>query len=139
MQTFMPYPSFEASLRCLDYRRLGKQRVEAKQILNALTGNSAGWRNHPATLMWEGHVDALKAYYNQSVLLWVERGYNNTLPLQVIPTSVNLVLPPWFGLERFHSSHRSALLFKDLEWYSQFRWTESPEYNYYWPSEHDGL
>ena len=33
MQTFLPYPDFVKSAQCLDYRRLGKQRVEAKQIL----------------------------------------------------------------------------------------------------------
>ena len=36
MQTFLPYPSFTRSLACLDNKRLGKQRVEAKQILMAL-------------------------------------------------------------------------------------------------------
>lgn len=36
MQTFLPYPSFTHSLACLDNKRLGKQRVEAKQILMAL-------------------------------------------------------------------------------------------------------
>lgn len=33
MQTFLPYSSFEESAKCLDNKRLGKQRVEAKQIL----------------------------------------------------------------------------------------------------------
>ena len=42
MQTFLPYPSFDASAKVLDYRRLGKQRVEAYQILNTITGKSAG-------------------------------------------------------------------------------------------------
>ena len=45
MQTFLPYPSMGQSVRCLDYRRLGKQRVEALQILNALDGKSKGWTN----------------------------------------------------------------------------------------------
>jgi hypothetical protein len=27
MQTFLPYPSFVKSAKCLDYRRLGKQRA----------------------------------------------------------------------------------------------------------------
>lgn len=33
MQTFLPYPEFIKSAQCLDNKRLGKQRVEAKQIL----------------------------------------------------------------------------------------------------------
>jgi hypothetical protein len=36
MQTFMPYSDFEKTARCLDNKRLGKQRVEAWQILNTL-------------------------------------------------------------------------------------------------------
>ncbi len=32
----MPFPSFEESAKCLDNRRLGKQRVEVRQILEAL-------------------------------------------------------------------------------------------------------
>lgn len=38
MQTFLPYADFSMSAKCLDYRRLGKQRVEAMQILNAIRG-----------------------------------------------------------------------------------------------------
>ena len=36
MQTFLPYESFEESAKVLDYRRLGKQRVEGMQIINAI-------------------------------------------------------------------------------------------------------
>ena len=33
MQTFLPYPDMIKSAKALDYKRLGKQRVEAKQII----------------------------------------------------------------------------------------------------------
>lgn len=36
MQTFLPYASFVASAKCLDNKRLGKQRVECLQILKTL-------------------------------------------------------------------------------------------------------
>ena len=36
MQTFLPYKSFEESAKVLDWRRLGKQRVEGMQIINAI-------------------------------------------------------------------------------------------------------
>ena len=52
MQTFLPYKDFTKSAKALDNKRLGKQRVEVKQILNALDGKSKGWTNHPATNMW---------------------------------------------------------------------------------------
>ena len=78
MQTFLPYPDFEKSLRALDYRRLGKQRVEAYQILRAIK-HGGGWRNHPAVKMWRGHVNALKRYHNMCIDEWVRRGFRNTM------------------------------------------------------------
>ena len=49
MQTFLPYEDFRASARVLDRQRLGKQRVEAKQILQALErpGEPSGWEDIP--------------------------------------------------------------------------------------------
>ena len=38
VNTFLPYPDFVKSAKALDYKRLGKQRVEAWQILRALRG-----------------------------------------------------------------------------------------------------
>lgn len=38
MQTFLPYPDFEDSAHALDQLRLGKQRVENLQIMQALLG-----------------------------------------------------------------------------------------------------
>ena len=58
------------SVKCLDYRRLGKQRVEAMQILKALGNPSYGWQNHPAVKMWRGYEEALKFYMNMCILEW---------------------------------------------------------------------
>jgi hypothetical protein len=74
MQTFLPYPDFKKSLQALDYRRLGKQRVEAYQIIRAIKYGS-GWQHHPAVTMWRGHINALKRYYNLSLDEWIGRGY----------------------------------------------------------------
>ena len=38
MQTFLPYSDFRDSFSVLDNKRLGKQRVEAYQIISAITG-----------------------------------------------------------------------------------------------------
>ena len=54
MQTFLPFKSFQKTAKCLDYRRLGKQRVETMQILKALSQENYGWKNHPATKNVEG-------------------------------------------------------------------------------------
>ncbi len=45
MQTFLPYTDFKQSARCLDYKRLGKQRLEARTILNILEGRGKIGKN----------------------------------------------------------------------------------------------
>lgn len=132
MQTFLPHPNFRISASMLDRQRLGKQRVEAQQILNALAGKTKGWVNHPATRMWRGHEDALKRYLKCCIDEWVARGYKNNMGVQA-PT--HAILPPWVGDDRVHSSHRANLLRKDPVHYGSFGWTEDPTTPYYWPSQ----
>lgn len=129
MQTFLPYADFKKSAECLDYRRLGKQRVECFQLLKALE-HGGGWSRHPAAKMWRGYEDALKAYMGECIKEWVRRGYKNTMHIPVVE---QYVLPHWFGVEEFHASHRANLLRKDSGYYSQFGWTESPDMPYVWP------
>ena len=131
MQTFLPYPDFEASLRALDKRRLGKQRVEASQILRTLRGLSTGWRFHPAVRMWAGYEGALCHYLTAAIQEWVRRGCCNSMPLPECPAEYQL--PPWFGTAAFHAAHRSNLLRKDPVWYGQFGWAEGPDLPYVWP------
>jgi len=135
MQTFLPYPNLSKSLKVLDSRRLGKQRVEAFQILNILLDRTdrMGWRNHPAVLMWRGYENALKLYLNKAIKLWISRGYKNTMKLETIEGKIRF--PSWFGKQEFHSSHRSNLLRKDKEHYSKFNWEEPDNLDYVWPTK----
>jgi len=137
MQTFLPYESFKESAQVLDYRRLGKQRVEALQIFNALTGVPTksgkaytGWLNHPAVVMWKGYEEALLLYKNKMIEEWILRGYNNTM--EMIGVSDNVSTPNWLGDEKVHASHRSNLLRKDYKFYSQYKWLEPDNLEYYW-------
>lgn len=133
MQTFLPYPEFKKSAACLDNKRLGKQRVEAKQIFKALTtGPGAPWYNHPAVQMWKGYTEALLAYYDAIVKEWIRRGFKNRMPLYGIDCYVS---PPWLGDYRFHSSHRSNLLRKDPIHYMIFGWEEPDNLPYLWPGD----
>jgi hypothetical protein len=132
MQTFLPYPNFAASMKVLDMRRLGKQRVEALQILNALCGQSKGWVNHPATRMWRGYQPALRLYLRESILEWVRRGYSNGMDIPDYDPAPEM--PPWLGRADIHASHRSNLLRKDPAWYSQFKWQEPNDLQYVWPT-----
>ena len=142
MQTFLPYESFKKSASILDWRRLGKQRVEGMQIINAIEGKKRkdgkpykGWLNHPATVMWRPYVNALKYYTDVIIEEWIRRGYNNNMELygayELVEDGV-LTYPHWLGNEQFHSSHRANLLRKDYEYYSKFGWTEESNNPYVW-------
>lgn len=119
MQTFLPHDDFVLSMECLDNQRLGKQRVEAKQILNALE-NNGGWASHPATKMWKGFEPLLKYYHDICILEWMYRGFNNNMELFYSWTSEHddgpeqsyFEAPPWLGDPAFHTAHQSNLLRK---------------------------
>ena len=131
MQTFLPYSDFKRSAQCLDTKRLGKQRVEALQILKALYIPDYGWANHPATKMWGDYPMALGLYMNVCIDEWISRGYNNTMSKATIDSDY-LVMPAWLGNTRFHDSHKSNLLKKDYEFYKQFNWNITDSIPYYW-------
>ena len=131
MQTFLPYADSRRSAKCLDYKRLGKQRVEASQIYKIVSGErtTGGWVNHPAVTMWRGYKDALALYHNEMIDEWVSRGYNNVmakLPVWAVE------VPWWWGDELLHASHRSNLLRKDSDFYGQYDWTEPDNLEYVW-------
>lgn len=128
MQTFLPFPHFIKSLKTLDNKRLGKQRVECLQMLNDQ------WANHPACVMWRGYHDALHSYAQTAVDIWVERGMNNSLHFS--PRLV-FTLPWWFGNPLVHRSHQLRLLEKDFRHYSVHFRSRQPDdpWGYVWPQE----
>lgn len=134
MNTFLPYPSFEQSAACLDDKRLGKQRVEALQLLRALL-HGGSWAKHPAAKMWMGYEGALAVYGVAVCREWMRRGHRDTccdkICRELMPQGA--VMPPWLGDNAFHASHRSNLLRKDQKHYSQFGWEEPPCLPYVWP------
>ena len=151
MQTFLPHPGFRESALTLDRRRLGKQRVEALQVLRGLTVPGYGWRHHPAVMMWRGHLEALGRYGLDCCETWVERGYADTCAAGItteleragvrrVRTQEELAeagaLPDWLGDEEFHRSHRSALVRKDPDHYAPLfpgALAVEPGLPYVWP------
>ena len=148
MQTFLPYPDFARCAAVLDARRLGKQRVEALQILRALTVPGYGWRHHPAAKMWKGYEEALGAYGVGICGEWCRRGHTDTCEVKIRAELAALgiatvrdqaelaragALPPWLGDEEFHRSHRSSLLNKDPAWYGGVFADVPPDLPYVWP------
>ncbi|GAC1402455.1 MAG: MSMEG_6728 family protein [Ktedonobacteraceae bacterium] len=136
MQTFLPYASFYDTARVLDDKRLGKQRVEALQILNVIAKPIeyvGGWVNHPAVNMWRGYEDALKIYTNCMIVEWQRRGYQNTM--QYYEVRGVITLPWWLGDTRIHASHKSNLLRKFPEYYRVLGWNVPDNLPYFWPVE----
>jgi hypothetical protein len=149
MQTFLPYPDFAACAAVLDPRRLGKQRVEALQVLRGLTVPGYGWRHHPAVRMWQGQEEALVCYGLAVCREWTSSGRADTVAgslrrelaascdVQQVRDQAELAaagdLPPWLGRPELHLSHRSALLHKLPEHYR--RWFgDLPALPYVWPT-----
>lgn len=116
MQTFLPFTDLTMSVQCLDYKRLGKQRVEALQIINSLANPNYGYKHHPVKLLWANHVDALKYYCNLCIQEWELRGYHNTMEYYALPEFVEL---PIFE-PMLYVSHQSNLLRKDRPYYCKY-------------------
>jgi hypothetical protein len=139
MNTFLPYESFAKSASCLDRQRLGKQRVEAMQILNMLVGRSRGnWQRHPAVRMWRGYEWMLLRYGVAICREWLDRGYRDTVLRRLLTEYAEVWAgstdtPFWLGDKAFHAAHRSNLLRKNAEWYGQFGWMEPTNLPYVWP------
>lgn len=134
MQTFLPYSDYKKSMECLDYRRLGKQRVECKQILLAnLNISNNRWRNHPACKMWRGNEYSLAYYGMLCCKEWRRRGYNDSL-LPFFEDYLNKLKKTKLLTfsDEFHTSHKSNLLRKDKNYYSKYGWNVPDNLEYIW-------
>lgn len=142
MQTFLPHKSFAMSAMCLDRLRLGKQRVECKQILNALRkgpvsgGKKTPWYNHPATRMWLGCENALALYGWVMCQEWKARGYADSMSdfFYDAMGQSEVSFPQWLGDRDFHESHQSNLLRKHPDYYVKFGWRVPNDLPYVWPT-----
>ena len=138
MQTFLPYPDFVKSTQVLDNKRLGKQRVEAMQILQTLAEKRKAWSNHPAVKMWAGYEIALAEYCLQCCVTWRQRGFSDSIVPKVLPYYYNashpILYPHWLGNEEFHISHQSNLLRKDPDYYGRF-FSVPSDLPYIWPTK----
>lgn len=127
MQTFMTHDNYVDTAKALDNKRLGKQRVEAYQILKALRGDyndTGAWVNHPATVMWRGHEADLALYGLTISIEFYERGFDgwnmceifNDLNAQLTRAKAGKY-PWWVNNELLHYTHQSNLVRKDADYY----------------------
>lgn len=138
--------NFARSAQDLDTQRLNKQCVEAKQIISAIIATAAGkpgkkpgFSNHPATKQWQGHLDALKYYFNVHRLEAIKRGTKmSMLAYDNLPLADDIVMPWFVQCPHFVYSH-CAQLYKKMKWYYADVLTFPHiylNYGYFWPSHH---
>lgn len=136
MQTFTASYNLTENAKTLDSKRLFKQLLEGKIILDILVNNkSGGWSKHPATLAWKNFEIGLFWYLRA---IWNECQKRETaLDSQLFDQCYKLILkiklgggyidcdennrkvakiclPKWWGREDILISHRSRLKAKGL-------------------------
>ena len=121
VNTFLVHADYALSAKFLNSQRLGKQRVEAAQIIDAIVAFHAGdtkrgWVNHPATRSWVNNLDSLKLYFNAIVSEWVARGFANNYVLYT-DVSPDVEKPYWVDCPSVHYSHMAQLVQKDNLYY----------------------
>lgn len=140
MQTFLPHSSYFVSARILDRQRLGKQRVEAYQILKALRGESKGWVNHPATRMWRGYERSLIHYTIVMCDEWTSRGYKDSIkPIvdAMFDDHPDYIKPWWMDNPEIYKTHQSNLIRKMPEYYGPLFPGVPDNLPYWWPVTED--
>lgn len=140
IQTFLPYPKdFERTALCLDYRRLGNQRMEALVVLQTcLSDDPGGWQNHPCVKMWKGHEYTLARYGHTLSQVWASKGYTDnlgTIFAQYLGTLPVTPIPEWLDNPFIRKSHRSNLVRKLPSHYRQYWPRISDDLPYWWPTQ----
>ena len=123
MQVFIVGSPLETAM-ALDNRRLNKQIIECKQILDALNGKKA-WSNHPCVLQYRGYEKWLK-YYLRVLHNW----YVGGVPHQFYDDVANKTRPPFHTQEYFDQMKR-RLYTKDPVHYAQWAHLGTSEDNWY--------
>ena len=130
MQVYRPYIDHGRSAEFLDDLRLGRQRVETKQVILAilrklgiLRDGKTGWLNHPIVLMYfnngRPYLDDLVRYFYAVVDEWVRRGFVNNISLNDIESLIKYVNYE-YGTpvsEVMAREYRRVLLLKDPCYY----------------------
>ena len=137
--TFHISPDYRETARCLDNCRLNKNITEAYQVFRWCMAEGVMQGNPHPYYMWNGYEESLLEYIVEMHLEWKRRfdvglrggkhTHKNGLEAEELLGRIDTSRyqkPYWINDERVLSSQRSALLYKDFNWYSQFGWSEEP-------------
>lgn len=124
MQVFIVGSPLETAM-ALDPKRLRKQVIECKQILDALNGAKA-WRNHPCVLQYGGYEEWLR-YYKRCLVQYVRGRKSLAAHFSVL---ANEVRPKWHTQE-YYDQMKRRLYTKDPEHYKQWANLGKSDCNWY--------
>jgi len=148
MQTFITNSTDSLGVEALDSKRLNKQLLEARQILNILVTMrndptaTPAWRNHPAVKMWHGHEFQLFRYCTRLVIELNARGIKfdkNYEAINKLMDSLDVDVaeidtkPDWMTdpvkFDKVITTHRASLYrkapeFYPAEWDFDRRWVD---------------
>jgi hypothetical protein len=124
MQVFIIGTPIETA-QALDKRRLNKQFIEVRQILEALNGADA-WSNHPAVLQYRGYEEWLRAYYGCLDAYASDRKWD----AKVYSDVADAICPEWHTLD-YYDQMKRRLYTKDPEHYKQWAHLGESQENWY--------
>lgn len=124
MQVFIVGSPLDTA-KALDYRRLNKQIIECKQILDALNGAKA-WSNHPCTLQYREHIiwlydymRCLKSYMSGDIF-----------SAEMFSGACDCIRPS-FHTQEYFDQMKKRLYSKDPIFYAQWMNLGTTEVNWY--------
>ena len=127
MQVFIvDSPLYTAQI--LDKRRLNKQIIECKQILDAIRGEGKGWFNHPIVKMYKNHDKWLQIY------MWILQEWSLEKSDLLMLMHMNqwcIDNKPDFLTEEYFHQMKRRLYTKDKEHYNMWGELEETNINMY--------
>lgn len=131
MQVFIVGSPLETAM-ALDPKRLRKQIIECRQILDALNGKSA-WSSHPCVLQYRGHEGWLKIYSECLELELLKTPNNDAVitAIQAVASVMAKKLTPCFHTQEYFDQMKRRLYTKDPEHYAQWADLGKSECNWY--------
>lgn len=129
MQVFIIGTPLETAM-ALDRKRLNKQIIECRQILDALYGSSKSWSNHPCVLQYREHQQWLYEY--MQCLEQYAIGMVNT---PRVYSEIADRCRPSFHTQEYFAQMKRRLYTKDNEHYKQWAFLGKSNVNWYFVDE----
>ena len=111
----------------LDKKRLNKQIIECQQILDAITGKTKAWVNHPCTIQYREFVQWLYLY--KQCLKYYRNGCIKYAEFASIKANE---IKPSFHTSEYFDNMKRRLYTKNHEHYKQWENLGESYENWYW-------